>query len=142
MLDHLSKSSTGLPYPPIKYESDLHYCSSSVHYCEYRFHIHVFIHSSHIRLSPNFFSEGTVTNLTIWLVKVVSAVRIFLSAHGHGNLKRFRESPSTSLSLLPFFINISRFSGWAVFFSKDVGYYLKLINNLLLILFFLSLKSL
>ena len=65
LLDHLSKSSTGLPYPPIKYESDLHYCSSSVHYCEYRFHIHVFIHSSHIRLSPNFFSEGTVTNLAI-----------------------------------------------------------------------------
>ena len=88
----------------------------------------------HIRLSPNFFSEGTVTNLAIWLV--VSAVCIFLSGHGHGKLKRFRESPNTSLSLLPFFINISRFSGWAVSLSKDVGHYLKLINNLLFILFF------
>ena len=58
LLDHLSKSSTGLPSPPIKYESDLHYCSSSVHYCEYRFHIHVFIHSSHLRHSPNFFLRG------------------------------------------------------------------------------------
>ena len=51
------------------------------------------------------------------------------------------ESPGTSLLSLPFFINISRFSGWAVFLSKDVGHYLKPINNLL-ILFILSLKSL
>ena len=33
------------------------------------------------------------------------------------------------------------FFSWAVFLSKDVGYYLKPINNLL-ILFFLSVKSL
>ena len=52
-----------------------------------------------------------------------------------------RESPSTSLRSLPFFINTSRFSGWAVILSKDVGHYLKPINNLL-ILSFHSLKSL
>ena len=46
-----------------------------------------------------------------------------------------------SLRSLPFFINISRFSGWAVILSKDVGHYLKPINNLL-ILSFHSLKSL
>ena len=59
----------------------------------------------------------------------------------HGQRSRFRESPSTSLHSLPFFINISHFTGWAVFLSKDVGHYLKPINNLL-ILSFLSLKSL
>ena len=59
----------------------------------------------------------------------------------HGPRKHFRESPSTSLLSLPFFINISRFSGWAVFLSKDVSHNLKPINNLL-ILSFHSLKSL
>ena len=59
----------------------------------------------------------------------------------HGPRKHFRESPSTSLLSLPFFINISRFSGWAVFLSKDVSHNLKPINNLL-ILSFRSLKSL
>ena len=59
----------------------------------------------------------------------------------HGSRKHFRESPSTSLLSLPFFINISRFSSWAVFLSKDVSHNLKPINNLL-ILSFRSLKSL
>ena len=40
-----------------------------------------------------------------------------------------------------FYINISRFSGCVVFLGKEVGHYLKPINNLL-ILSFLSLKSL
>ena len=40
---------------------------------------------------------------------------------------------------LPFFTNISRFSGWAVILSKDVDHYLKPINNLF-ILSFLSFK--
>ena len=44
-------------------------------------------------------------------------------------------------SFVGIFINIFRFTGWAVFLSKDVGHYLKLINNLW-ILSFLSLKSL
>ena len=55
--------------------------------------------------------------------------------------ERFRESPNTSLLSLPFFINISRFSGRAVFLSKYIDHYLRPINNLL-ILPFLSLKSL
>ena len=40
-----------------------------------------------------------------------------------------------------FFIDLSRFSDWAVFLSKDVGYYLKPTNDLL-ILSFLSPQSL
>ena len=75
-----------------------------------------------------FFSEGTVRNPAIWLV--LSAVHIFLSL-----------PKSTSLPSLPFFINISRFSGWAVFLSEDFGHDLKPLNNLLF-LSFLSLKSL
>ena len=55
--------------------------------------------------------------------------------------ERFCESPNTSLLSLPFFINISRFSGRAVFLSKYIDHYLRPINNLL-ILPFLSLKSL
>ena len=35
----------------------------------------------------------------------------------HGPWLRFRESPNTSQISLPFFYNISRFSGWAVFLS-------------------------
>ena len=55
--------------------------------------------------------------------------------------ERFRESPNTSLLSLPFFINISRFTGRAVFLSKYIDRYLRPINNLL-ILPFPSLKSL
>ena len=55
--------------------------------------------------------------------------------------QRFRESPNTSQLSLPFFINISRFSGWAVFLSKHVSHHLKPIKNLWILSFF-SLKSL
>ena len=41
------KSRTGLNL----FKPYFQYCSRSVHYCEDRFHIHVFIHSSHIWLS-------------------------------------------------------------------------------------------
>ena len=51
-----------------------------------------------------------------------------ISAHG------------TFLPSSPIFVIISRFSGWAVFLSKDVGRYLKPMNNLL-ILSFLSLSN-
>ena len=68
------------------------------------------------------------------------AVRIFLSLPtGNGNACVSRRvHPYVHCQI---FINISRFSGWAVILSKDVGHYLKPINNLL-ILSFHSLKSL
>ena len=59
----------------------------------------------------------------------------------HGPQYRFCESLSTSQLSLPFFINISGFSGGAIFLIKHVGHNLKPINNLR-ILPFLSLKSL
>ena len=85
-----------------------------------------------------FFSEGTVMNLAIYLV--LSTHIIFLSL-SMGNGKAFMEMWSASLLSLPFFIKISHSSSWAVFLSKDVGHYLKPINNLL-IFSFLPLKSL
>ena len=73
-----------------------------------------------------FFSEDTVTNPAIWLV--LYPVSIFLSLS------------SWVAEYMPPFVAIFHkyisFFGWA-----DVGYYLKPINNLL-ILFYLSLKSL
>ena len=46
--DHGFKSRTGLNF---FFRPYFHYCSSSVHYCEDRFHIHVFIRSSNMWLS-------------------------------------------------------------------------------------------
>ena len=66
------------------------------------------------------FSEGTVTNSAIWLV--LYPVSIFLSL------------PTVTLSWVAEYIPtfgaifhkyIYRFSGWAVFWSQDVGHYLK-----------------
>ena len=73
-----------------------------------------------------------------WLV--LCAVRIFLSLPT-GNDYAFVSRRVHPLPSLPFFITISRFSGWAVFLNKDISHHLKPINNLL-ILCFLSLKSL
>ena len=76
-------------------------------------------------------------NPAIWLV--LYAVSIFLSLPtGNGNFSWVAEYIPSFVGI---FINIFRFTGWAVFLSKDVGHYLKLINNLW-ILSFLSLKSL
>ena len=77
-----------------------------------------------------FFSEGNLIGCLCGLSFPISSLR---------QRQRFRESPSTSLLSLPFFTNISRFSGWAVILSKDVDHYLKPINNLF-ILSFLSFK--
>ena len=73
------------------------------------------------------FLEGTVTNPAIWLVLYL--VSIFLSlpmGHGTAFMNR-RVHPNFRCH---FFINIPRFAGWAVFLSKQVGHYLKPINNL------------
>ena len=78
-----------------------------------------------------FFSEGNLIGCLCGPCFPISSLR---------QRQRFHESPSTSLLSLPFFTNISRFSGWAVILSKDVDHYLKPINNLF-ILSFLSLKS-
>ena len=42
----------------------------------------------------------------------------YFPSSAHGQRLRFRESPSTFLLSLPFFINISRFASWAVFEAK------------------------
>ena len=78
-----------------------------------------------------FFSEGTITNPEIWLV--LSTVRLFLSLPaGRVTFQWVAEYiPPSS----PIFINLSRFSGWAVFLDKDVVHYLEPINNLLNISF-------
>ena len=77
-----------------------------------------------------FFSEGNLIGCLCGPCFPISSLR---------QRQRFRESPSTFLLSLPFFTNISRFSGWAVILSKDVDHYLKPINNLF-ILSFLSFK--
>ena len=69
-----------------------HYCSSSVHYCEDRFHIHVFIRSSNMWLSyihSHLFTtswvylEPTQWPVPSWLVS--SVVRALHQYHrGHG----------------------------------------------------------
>ena len=61
-----------------------------------------------------------------------------ISAHGHGNAFVSRRVHVYFLAIFHKYIS---FSGWAVFLSKDVGHYLKPMNNLL-ILSFLSLKIL
>ena len=78
------------------------------------------------------FLEGTVTNPAISLV--LYPVSIFLSLPaGHGNaFVNRRVHPNF---LCHFFINIPRFACWAVFLSKQVGHYLKPINNLWILSF-------
>ena len=84
-----------------------------------------------------FFSRCTVTNPAIWLV--LYPVCIFLSLPtGNGNAFVSRRVHVYFLAIFHKYIS---FSGWAVFLSKDVGHYLKPMNNLL-ILSFLSLKIL
>ena len=69
-----------------------HYCSSSVHYCEDRFHIHVFIRSSNIWLSyihsrlfttSRVYLEPTQWPAPSWLVSSVGrALHWYRRGHG------------------------------------------------------------
>ena len=109
-----------------------------------------FIIFSHFERSTNEgFTLCAVVRLSLWITERKSSLLSFLIFRGHGNKScnligslsgqyfpisahgpwlRFRESPSTSQIWLPFFINISRFSGWAVFLRKHVGHYLNKIT--------------
>ena len=86
---HGFKSCTGLIF---FFTPCFHYCSSSVHYCKDRFHIHVFIRSSHMLflyiyshlfITLRVYMEPTYYLAPSWLVSSVGRV-LHRYRIGHG----------------------------------------------------------